>query len=41
MSNGKTTAEADVTVFNLLNMLRLAVVEVGWYLNSSFLFISS
>ena len=28
MSNGKTTAEADIAVFNLSNMLRLAVVEV-------------
>jgi hypothetical protein len=41
MSNGKTTAEADVTVFNLSNMLRLAVVEVGSYLTIRSLFISS
>ncbi len=41
MSNGKSTAEADVTVFNLSNMLRLVVVEVGSYLTIRALLISS
>ena len=41
MSNGKATAEADVTVFDLLNMLRLAVVEVGWCINSIWSLFSS
>ena len=40
MSNGKTTAEADVTVFNLSNMLQLIVVKVGLYLTIRSLFIS-
>ena len=40
MSNEKTTAEADLTVFDMRNMLRLAVVEVKSYLNMHSSFIS-